>query len=309
MSARTVRQSGGLVQKITPSLWFPGNASEAVDFYVDIFPDAKRGNTSYYPTEGLLDFQQPLAGKPITVDFEVGGFAFTTINAGNEFAFTQAISFMVNFDPSRDDAASAHLDELWNALLDGGEVMMPLQEYPFSKRYGWIKDKFGLTWQLILTNPEGEERPFIVPSFLFGGPAQNRAEEAVNYYVSLFPDARLGTLAPYPEAVGPAAQGSVMFADFQVGGDWFAAMDSGAPQEGSFNEALSFVIACEDQAEIDAYWEKLSHVPESEQCGWCKDQFGVSWQIIPRNLGELMSKPDAYPTLMQQKKIVIADFG
>ncbi|HYF96408.1 MAG TPA: VOC family protein [Patescibacteria group bacterium] len=149
------------MQKITPNLWFDGNAREAVDFYISVFPDGKVINTSYYPNEGLAEFQKDMAGKELTIDFELGGQRFTAINAGPEF---------------------------------------------------------------------------------------------------------------------------------------------------KFNESVSFLIACKDQEEIDYYWERLSKSPENEQCGWCKDQFGLSWQVVPESMEELMNKPEAFQKMMQMKKIVIADF-
>jgi predicted 3-demethylubiquinone-9 3-methyltransferase (glyoxalase superfamily) len=150
--------------KITPNLWFDGNAKEAVDYYLSVFPDSKVSATVYYPNsteEGLADFQKDLAGKVLTIDFELSGQRFTAINAGPEFKFT---------------------------------------------------------------------------------------------------------------------------------------------------EAVSFVVTCKDQDEIDYYWEKLSSVPESEQCGWCKDRFGLSWQVVPENMGDLMNRPGAFARLMQMKKLVIKDF-
>lgn len=152
------------MQNIVPNLWFDGNAKEAADFYVSVFPDGKIIGTEYYPKtaeEGLADFQLEMAGKVLTVEFELRGMRFVAINAGPEFRFNEAISFQVN---------------------------------------------------------------------------------------------------------------------------------------------------CKDQAEIDYYWEKLSAVLESEQCGWCKDKYGLSWQIVPENMAELMQKPDAFKTLMKQHKIVIAEY-
>jgi len=151
-------------QKITPNLWFNGNAKEAVGFYVSVFPNSKVLSTVYYPKsaeEGLADFQKDLAGKVLTVEFELDGMHFTAINAGPEF---------------------------------------------------------------------------------------------------------------------------------------------------KFSEAVSFAITCDDQEEIDYYWEKLSSVPEAEQCGWLKDKYGLSWQVVPKNMDELMQRPDAFAHLMEMKKLVIADF-
>jgi len=298
-------------QKITPNLWFEGNAEEAVKFYVSSFPGSKIVSRSYYPKsveEGLADFQLDLAGKVLTIDFELGEQTFVAINAGPEFKFNPSISFMLNFDPSLDDKARENLDDLWLTLSDGGQVLMPLEAYPFSKRYGWVKDRFGLTWQLILTDPAGEPRPFIIPSLLFTKKNTNQAEEAINYYVSLFEDSKVGDLAYYPEDTGPAKKGALGFGNFMLADQWFAAMDSGVEHHFMFNEAISFSVACKDQAEIDTYWEKLSSDPQFEQCGWCKDKYGVSWQIVPENMEELMERSNAFAHLMEMKKIIISEF-
>lgn len=149
------------MKDITPNLWFQGNASEAVEFYISIFPNSKIISTTKYPHEGLADFQKEMAGKILTIEFELMGNRFVAINAGPEF---------------------------------------------------------------------------------------------------------------------------------------------------KFNESVSFSIPCKDQTEIDYYWSKLSRVPESEQCGWCKDKYGLSWQVVPENMEELMSRPNAFPHLMEMKKIVIENF-
>lgn len=298
-------------QKITPNVWFNGNAQEAVRFYTSVFHDSRVISIEYYPKtseEGLADFQKDLAGEILTIEFNLAGRNFVAINAGPEFKPTQAQSFMVNFDPSRDDKAREHLDQVWEKLMDGGTALMPLQQYDFSERYGWVQDRYGYSWQLILTNPEGEQRPCIIPSLMFGGPVQNRAAEAIDYYTSVFKDSKKGMSYPYGQATGPASAKALMFADFVLENQWFTANDSGVEQEVTFNEAVSFSVACKDQAEIDYYWDKLSKHPENEQCGWCKDQFGVSWQIVPANMDELMKRPGAFKVMMNQKKIVIADY-
>lgn len=292
-------------------MWFDGNAREAVEFYISAFADAEITGGSKYPAseaEGLADFQLDMAGKDLTIDFEVAGFKFSAINAGPEFKPTPANSFFVNFDPSKDNHARKRLDQLWRKLGDGGKVLMPLQEYPWSKYYGWVEDKFGFSWQLILTDPEGNDRPTIIPALMFGGPVQNKAKEAIDYYLAAFKDSELGLEVAYGQQTGPATPKSIMFADLSLAGSWFTAMDSGAEQDFTFTEGVSYVILCKDQAEIDYYWSKLSANPKNEQCGWCKDKFGVSWQIIPENIEELMSKPDAYKTMMHQRKIIISEY-
>lgn len=295
------------MQRIVPNIWFDHTAAEAAEFYTAVFRDARVTGAQYYPSEGLPDFQAEMAGQVLTVEFEIGGYRFVAINAGPEFQVNPSVSFMLNFDPSVDPQAREHLDELWAALSEGGQELMPLGEYPFSPRYGWVADRYGVTWQLILTDPKGEPRPFIVPNLLFGGAAQNRAREAVEFYTSVF-GGRVGIIAPYAEQAGPATPGSVMFADFELLGQWFAAMDSGGEQDFTFNPGVSLMLECADQTELDRYWEQLSAVPEAEVCGWCADKFGLSWQVVPANLGELMAKPDAYAKLMQMSKIEIAAF-
>lgn len=296
------------MQKITPNVWFNGDAAEAAQFYADAFPRGSVVATTHYPTENLPDFQTEMAGKPLTVDVDLGGFVVSLINAGPEFPLTPAISFMLNFDPSVDDDARRSLDRVWASLSEGGQERIPLGEYPYSPRYGWIQDRYGVNWQLMLTNAEGEHRPFVVPNLMFAGAAQNRAAEAREFYTSIFPDDRTGTVAEYPEQTGPAPAGAVMFSDFMLSNQWFAAMDSGAEQDFTFTEGVSLAVACRDQAEIDRLWQALSSVPEAEQCGWCKDRFGVSWQIVPANMGELMERPNAYQNMLAMTKIEIDGF-
>jgi predicted 3-demethylubiquinone-9 3-methyltransferase (glyoxalase superfamily) len=137
----------------------------------------------------------------------------------------------------------------------------------------------------------------------------DQAREAMHYYVDTFPNSRSVSIETYPDESldehFAGMSGKVLHGQFTLNGIEFTCLDGGPAF--TFTEAVSFVIACADQAEIDAYWSKLSHVPEAEQCGWCKDRFGVSWQIIPANMGELLQRPEQVQTMMRQKKIVIAE--
>lgn len=149
----------------------------------------------------------------------------------------------------------------------------------------------------------------IVPNLWFN----KNAEEAVNYYVSVFPDAKIIATEYYPGSTEEGLAdfqldmaGKVLTIEFELNGMRFVAINAGP--EFTFNESVSFAVNCKDQEEIDYYWGKLSSVPESEQCGWCKDKFGLSWQIVPENMQELMKKPDAYSKMMEMHKIVISDF-
>ncbi len=296
------------MQRIVPNLWFDHQAAEAAAFYTNAFPDAWITETIHYPTEGLLDFQKEFAGDVLTVEFEIRGYRFIAINAGPEGSVNPSISFMLNFDPGVDPDARAHIDALWADLSEGGEALMPLGDYDFSSHYGWIKDKYGVTWQLMLTNPGSEPPPFLVPSLMFTEAVQNRAGEAIDYYTSVF-GGQVGTVMHYPEEADSAAAGGVMFGDFTLLDQWFAAMDSGVTHGFTFSFGVSLMVECADQAELDRYWSQLSSVPDAEQCGWCADKFGVSWQLVPANMAELMSKPGSYEKLMNMKKIEVAAFG
>lgn len=270
------------MQKIIPHLWFDKEAKEAAQFYVSAFKDSKiiNINTIHGTPSGDCDI----------VSFEIAGYSLMAISGGPYFKINPAISFMLNFDPSSDAEAEAHLNELWNTLSDGGTVLMALDAYPFSKRYGWIQDKYGVSWQLMLTSPEGEPRPFIIPALLFTKGAYGKAEEATDFYLSVFKDAKRGMIAKYPTDMGPNKEGTVMFTDFQLEGQWFAAMDGGGTHDFTFNEGISLIVKCDSQEEIDHFWEKLSAHPESEECGWLKDKYGVSWQITPTRMDEMMKE-------------------
>jgi predicted 3-demethylubiquinone-9 3-methyltransferase (glyoxalase superfamily) len=257
-------------------------SQEAGEFYSSVFPDSKITNvTTLHDTP---------SGDCDVVSLELWRYSFLAISAGPLFKFNPSISFMVNFDPSQDKDAKTRIDAVWGKLPEGGKALMPLDKYPFSERYGWVQDKYGLSWQLILTNPEGEERPIIIPSLLFVGDVCGKAEEASSFYLSVFKDSKRGAIVRYTTEQAPDKEGTVMFGDFKLLGQWFAAMDSARMHDFGFNEAISLIVNCEDQKEIDYYWDKLSAVPEAEQCGWLKDKYGVSWQIVPKEMNEMMSK-------------------
>jgi len=148
----------------------------------------------------------------------------------------------------------------------------------------------------------------ITPNLWFDG----NADEAVDFYVSLFPNSSVLSKERYPDSVEDGLAdfqrelaGKTLVVDFELNGVRFAAINAGP--EFTFNESVSFAIQCKDQEEIDYYWEALSSVPDSEQCGWCKDRFGLSWQVVPENIAELMKRPQAYAHMMQMKKLVISD--
>lgn len=298
-------------QKIVPNIWFDRNADEAMEFYSGILPNTTAKIGATYP-DGVPDWQSEFAGKTLTVDLDVDGYALTLINAGSEFHPNPSISFMLNFDPLRFDgdreAARASLDAVWAGLADGGTVRMQLDEYPFSPYYGWVADRFGVNWQLILTNPEGEPRPFLIPQLMFTRGVDGKAREAAELYSSLFPDSGVGYVATRPEGSTDAAPGTVMFGEFRLADQWFSMMDGGPAHDYGFDCGVSLEVRVADQAELDHYWDALTAVPEAEVCGWLADRYGVCWQIVPENMGELMERPGAYAKMMEMKKLIINDF-
>lgn len=271
------------IQKIVPHLWFDNEANDAMEFYISVFPNSK------------LNFKTTLDGTPSgkveIVSFDVCGYEFQAISAGPYFKPNPAISFMINFDPSQDEKAKERIDEVWNKLILGGKVLMPMDEYPFSDRYGWIEDRYGVSWQLILTKPEGEKRPAVIPSFLFVTETGEKAEEATDFYLSVFRDTKRGAMVRYPSGMQPNKEGAIMFTDFKLEDQWFVAMDGVNDMHNfSFTPGVSLMVRCDTQEEIDYYWERLSAVPEAEQCGWLTDRYGVSWQIVPTKMDEMLTK-------------------
>ena len=275
-------------QVITPAIWCDGTADEAAQFYTDVFRDTS------------IAEQAP--GIAATVS--IHGFRLSLINGGNQYAPNPSISCILNFDPllfGGEEQARAYLDELYERLSTGG-VLMELGEYPFSPRYAWVRDRFGMTWQLMLTDPDGDPRPFVIPSFMFGGTNHANAEEATDAWIALFDNARRGALYRYEEG-GPLDAGTVMFTDFTLRGTWMAATDSGTFHDFTFTPGVSMIVSCRDQEEIDRYWAGLSAVPEAERCGWCVDRWGVSWQVVPHNIAELMANAATRDKILHMGKI------
>jgi predicted 3-demethylubiquinone-9 3-methyltransferase (glyoxalase superfamily) len=264
------------MQTITPHLWYDKEAKEAAEFYVSAFPDSKVTN--------VTTLRDTPSGDTDVVSFELLGHPFMAISAGPLFKFNPSISFIVG------RVTQEEVDTLWEKLSKAGSVLMPLDTYPFSKRYGWLQDKYGLSWQLILTTAEADERPGIVPSLLFVGEMHGKAEEAINFYLSVFRHSKIGSLLHYGPKQEPEKEGTVMFADFRLENTWLAAMDSARMHDFGFNEAISFMVYNDTQEDVDYYWNKLSAVPEAEQCGWLKDKYGVSWQIVPTRMDRMMQE-------------------
>jgi predicted 3-demethylubiquinone-9 3-methyltransferase (glyoxalase superfamily) len=261
------------VDKITPHLWFDTEAVEAAEFYSSTFTSSRVTDVS--------TLHDTPSGDADVVSFELCGQPFMAISAGPLFRFTPAVSFLIRC------RSKEEVDELWEKLSEGGAALMPLDSYPFSERYGWTEDRYGLSWQVMHVGDEDIQQR-LTPTLMFVGEVCGKAEEAVNFYTSVFPDSKLGDVLRYARGEEPDEEGTIKHAGFMLAGQEFAAMDSAREHRFGFNEAVSFMVGCDTQDEIDYYWDSLSAVPDAEQCGWLKDRFGVSWQIVPSILGALL---------------------
>jgi predicted 3-demethylubiquinone-9 3-methyltransferase (glyoxalase superfamily)/uncharacterized protein YndB with AHSA1/START domain len=279
-------------QKITPFLWFDQQAEEAANFYVAAFNNSSINHVS---RQGEAVF---------VVDFTLGGQRFNALNGGPMFKFNPSVSFFVVCE------TEAETEATWKKLIEGGVAMMPLDQYPWSAKYGFLQDRYGLCWQISLGKISDTGQKF-TPTLLFTGPQKGRGKDAVELYTSLFHNAALESISYY-EAGENGPLGTVKHAQFQLEGQTFKVMDNPTDQAFTFNESMSFVVHCADQAEVDYYWEKLTaNGGEESRCGWLKDPFGLSWQIIPDALPRLLSDPDpavaqrAMSAMMQMHKIEI----
>lgn len=250
--------------KIYPCLWFDGKAKEAAEFYCSVFRNSQ-----------ITD------ENPLVVNFQVSGQKFMLLNGGPQFKINPSISFYVVCE-SLDE-----IDSAWEKLIEGGSALMPFDKYPWSEKYGWLQDRYGVNWQLSYGNMQEIGQRF-TPALMFTQEKAGQAEQAISFYTSLFNDASIIFVDRY-SSKDSDVEGTVKHGQFKLESQLFMTMDSSYPHAFKYNEAVSFVVECENQDEIDYYWEKLSAVPEAEQCGWLKDQYGVSWQIIPSVLRTLMS--------------------
>ena len=287
------------MKEITPCLWFDSNAEEAVNFYVSLFSNSKIGKVSRYGDSGAEVSGQP-KDTVMTMTFRLEGQPFMALNGGPQFKFSPAISFFVNCKTEKE------IDGLWEKLSGGATVLMELGKYPFSEKFGWLQDKFGISWQLMISDRSQK----IVPFLTFVGDQFGKAEDAINLYTSLFPNSSTERVERYEKGEHDK-EGAIKHAVFTLNGQNFMAMESSASHKFTFTHAISFVVNCENQAEVDQFWSNLSKEGQEEPCGWLQDKFGVSWQIVPIVLPELLQDPDrkkaekVMKAMLQMKKIDI----
>ena len=272
---------------IYPCLTLKGKIAEASGFYIDVFGSAKVAQTS-----------------PFVIQLEVFGQKIMLLNDGPSALPNPSISFMVMTESAEET------EQYWNKLIEGGSALMALDGYPWSSKYGWVQDKYGISWQ-IYTGTKDDSQQKICPTMMFVGNKVGKAKEAIHFYTGLFPQSKIMGILNYSEEDGQPAD-LVKHAQFDINNYTLMAMDSPGGHNFDFNDAVSIVVECETQQEIDKYWDELSTNGGKEvACGWLVDRYGISWQIIPKILGALMSDPArgqrAMNALMQMKKLIIAD--
>jgi predicted 3-demethylubiquinone-9 3-methyltransferase (glyoxalase superfamily) len=288
------------VKPIVPCIWFDDQAEQAADLYVRSFREARVTAVSHYPMSSDNPSGKP-RGSVLTVEIEIHGQRFTALNGGPMFVPNPSISFFVNVDTHEE------ADGLFAKLADGGEALMSIGAYPWSERYGWVKDSFGVSWQIMAGRRQGSA--VIVPCLMFSGAQHKKAEEAMKAYAAIFPEGRIDAVQHYEADEGP--KGTVKHGRFLLDGQLMVAMDSHVSHGVTFNEAISLQVMCADQAEIDRYWEALSEGGEKGPCGWLKDRFGLSWQVVPASIAQFMASTDvaardrAFRAVMKMKKLDI----
>lgn len=252
--------------KIYPCIWFDNQAKEAAAFYCEVFKDAKIKDET-----------------DMVVTFETSDLKFMCLNGGPAYKPNASISFYVVCETEEEIAHA------WAKLSPNGRVHMPLEQYPWSDQYGWIEDRYGVNWQLALGELENVGQKY-TPSLLFTGDQCGRAAEAIELYTGIFEPSKIVGILPYEEGDGDIP-GNVKHAQFHLGDRVMMAMDSSLNHDFAFTVGVSLVVLCDTQEEIDHYWDRLSAGGYQSNCGWLQDRFGVSWQIVPAVLPQLMTDP------------------
>lgn len=273
-----------MIHPISTCIWFDKQAQEAANFYASVFPDFQR-----------------ISSNPLAEVYAMGGRRFMNLNGGPGYAVNPSISFFAGFDTKQE------IEAAWEKLMEGGNVLMPLGSYPWSSTYGWCADRYGVNWQLMLDLKSATR---IVPSMMFTQHLAGRLSQALAFYTGLFDASAVLAISRY-EKGEPDVEGHIKYSQFLLNGLPFSAMESTGPHAFTFNEGVSFVITVDTQEEIDRYWDALVREGQPGKCGWLKDKYGLSWQVVPTMLGGLMTNPQTAPkaayAFLQMSKLIIAD--
>lgn len=277
---------------ILPCLWYDGDAKESAEFYCKVF-------------DGKIT-----ADTPVVMNIDIFGQKLMLLNGGPHFKKNASVSFMVICETEDE------VQKYWDQLSDGGMILMDLNSYSWSKKYGWVQDKYGVSWQIFLGEKQSDQK--IIPTLMFIHENNGKAKEAMELYTNTFPNSKIGNILRY----GDGSEGhsitepseNIQHAHFELDGYDFFCMDNSYDHQFDFNEGISMVVMTDDQEETDRYWNALtSDGGRESMCGWLKDKYGFSWQIVPKRLIQLMSDPDqekaqnVVQSMMKMQKIIIQD--
>lgn len=277
---------------IFPCLWYDGEAKQSAEFYCKVF-------------DGKIT-----ADTPVVMNIDLFGQKIMLLNGGPQFKKNASVSFMVICETEDE------VQKYWDQLIEGGIALMPLDSYSWSKKYGWLKDKYDVTWQIFLGEKQTEQK--IIPTFMFIHGNNGKALEAMELYTHTFPNSTIGNVLRYGEGSeghpNPEPAKNIQHAHFEINGYSLFCMDNSYDHPFDFNEGISMVVMTDDQEQTDHLWNALtSDGGRESMCGWLKDKYGFSWQIVPKKLIQLMSDPDqekaqkVVQAMMRMQKIMIQD--
>ncbi|MBK9270251.1 MAG: VOC family protein [Saprospiraceae bacterium] len=260
--------------KIYPCLWFDQNASEAANYYCRIFPESSvlhRNEWAY--------------------TLQLNGTQFMLLNGGPKYRVNSAVSYFIHC------GSEAEILRYYDEFSSQGQILMPLDQYSWSPKYAWVMDRFGVHWQLDIEDIRSSQK--LVPCLLFTHEKMNEVKNAVHFYTSIFGQSKVLMQAPWPPEANMPTD-SLVFAQFKIGDIIMNAMSSNLNHDFDFTPGNSMVVECKDQMEIDHYWDQLGDGGRYDMCGWLTDRYGLSWQIVPAILPELMSDPMKGPRVVER---------
>ena len=263
------------MQKITPFLWFEKDMAGVIAFYQSVFPGTVVKNGG--------ELSDTPSGTVQMATLEIFGMHIDLMTAGPYLPFNPTVSFLIACE------SAAEVDTLAGKLQEGSTVLMELGHYPFAERYTWMTDRYGVSWQFMYA-PDMPSTQKVTPALMFSNDVCGQAEEAATFYTTVFHDAKINYLQKYEPGESGNEKAVVKHTGLTLENVNIALMDNGTtPASFTFAQAVSFVVTCENQAEIDYYWEKLTEGGKEVQCGWLNDKFGFPWQIVPSAMGRMMS--------------------
>lgn len=273
---------------IFPCILCGGDAKKSSDFYCELFNGKITVDTG------------------VVINIELFGQKIMLLN-GPQQEKNPSVSFMVICDTENE------VQQYWDKLKEGGKVLMDLDSYPWSKKYGWVQDQYGVSWQLYLGEKASDQK--LVPTLMFIHHNNGKAAEAMAFYTKVFPNSSIGNTSKYKDG-GQSGENpeNVMHAHFTLNDYSLFCMDSSHDHQYDFNQGISMVVMTDGQEETDYFWNSLSAEGGSEEvCGWVKDKYGLSWQIFPKQSMKLVSDPDkdkvqkVLQAIMKMKNIIIKD--